>query len=104
MRQSNALRFLAVARAAILSLATLVAAPVTMAQTGDGPPPAWFVDESKLPFTALPGATAYWGVHTGADSGPRYPRTGTVTSSSGPTASGGPGSSSPWTTIPSGPS
>jgi pimeloyl-ACP methyl ester carboxylesterase len=60
------LRFLAVARAAILSLATLVAAPVTMAQTGDGPPPAWFVDESKLPFTALPGATAYWGVHTGA--------------------------------------
>ena len=24
-----------------------------------GPPPAWFVDESKLPFTALPGATAH---------------------------------------------
>jgi hypothetical protein len=66
MRQLNSLRFLALARAAILSMATLVAAPVTMAQTGDGPPPAWFVDESKLPFTALPGATAYWGVHTGA--------------------------------------
>jgi len=31
-----------------------------------GPPPRWFVDESKLPFDALPGATAYWGVHTGA--------------------------------------
>ena len=31
-----------------------------------GPPPAWFIDESKLPFTALPGATAHWGVHTGA--------------------------------------
>lgn len=29
-------------------------------------PPAYFVDESKLPFDALPGATAYWGVHTGA--------------------------------------
>jgi hypothetical protein len=53
------LRFLAVARAAILSLATLVAVPVTMAQAGDGPPPAYFVDERKLPFTALPGATAY---------------------------------------------
>lgn len=31
-----------------------------------GPPPRWFIDESKLPFDALPGATAYWGVHTGA--------------------------------------
>ncbi len=31
-----------------------------------GPPPAYFVDESKLPFTALPGATAHWGVHTRA--------------------------------------
>ncbi len=31
-----------------------------------GPPPAYFVDESKLPFTPLPGATALWGVHTRA--------------------------------------
>ena len=31
-----------------------------------GPPPAWSIDESKLPFTPLPGADAYWGVHTGA--------------------------------------
>lgn len=31
-----------------------------------GPPPAWFVDEAKLPFEALPGAQAYWGIHTGA--------------------------------------
>jgi len=31
-----------------------------------GKPPGYFVDESKLPFTALPQATAYWGVHTGA--------------------------------------
>lgn len=29
-------------------------------------PKQWFIDESKLPFTALPGATAYWGVHTNA--------------------------------------
>ena len=33
-----------------------------------GPPPAYFVDASKLPFTALPGTstTRYWGVHGGA--------------------------------------
>jgi len=29
-------------------------------------PPAYFVDESKLPFTPLPGAEALWGVHAGA--------------------------------------
>jgi hypothetical protein len=33
---------------------------------GGGKPPQYFVDESKLPFDALPGATAYWGVHTRA--------------------------------------
>lgn len=33
------------------------------AGAGGGPKPQYFVDESKLPFTALPGATAYWGVH-----------------------------------------
>ena len=26
----------------------------------------FFIDESKLPFEALPGATALWGVHKGA--------------------------------------
>jgi pimeloyl-ACP methyl ester carboxylesterase len=31
-----------------------------------GKPPGYFVDETKLPFEARPGATAYWGVHTGA--------------------------------------
>ena len=31
-----------------------------------GPKPAYFLDETKLPFDALPGAQAYWGVHTGA--------------------------------------
>jgi hypothetical protein len=29
-------------------------------------PKPWFVDESTLPFAALPDATAYWGVHAGA--------------------------------------
>ncbi len=29
-------------------------------------PPQYFVDESKLPFDALPGAQAYWGVNAGA--------------------------------------
>jgi pimeloyl-ACP methyl ester carboxylesterase len=29
-------------------------------------PPEYFVDETKLPFEALPGATALWGVHKGA--------------------------------------
>ena len=31
-------------------------------------PPAYFVDESKLPFAALAGTstTRYWGVHDGA--------------------------------------
>mgnify|MGYP001544506560 CR=1 FL=1 len=31
-----------------------------------GPKPEYFIDESKLPFEALPGAQAYWGVHTRA--------------------------------------
>lgn len=31
-----------------------------------GKPPGYYVDESKLPFEALPGATALWGVHTRA--------------------------------------
>lgn len=33
-----------------------------------GPPPAYFVDATKLPFNALPGTstTRYWGVHNGA--------------------------------------
>jgi pimeloyl-ACP methyl ester carboxylesterase len=29
-------------------------------------PKPWFVDEASLPFLALPGATAHWGVHNGA--------------------------------------
>ena len=49
-----------------LSLLALAVAPTAFADAGGGPPPDYFVDESELPFTALPGATAYWGVHTGA--------------------------------------
>lgn len=47
----------------------LVLLPVSLLVLGSaaaGPKPGYFVDEGKLPFEALPGATAYWGVHTGA--------------------------------------
>ena len=44
---------------------TLAAAEASAA-AGGGTPPEYFVDESKLPFEALPGANAMWGVHTGA--------------------------------------
>ena len=50
----------------VLSLAMLTGAPPARSAAGDGPPPEYFVDESKLPFAALPGATAHWGVHTRA--------------------------------------
>jgi len=33
----------------------------------------YFVDETKLPFTAAPGATAHWGVHGGAGWRAEYP-------------------------------
>jgi len=49
-----------------LSLTALAIAPAALADAGGGTPPAYFVDESALPFAALPGATAHWGVHTGA--------------------------------------
>jgi hypothetical protein len=49
-----------------LPLALLSVAGLAAAARRGGPPPAYFVDESKLPFTALTGATAYWGVHGGA--------------------------------------
>lgn len=31
-----------------------------------GKPPGYFVNEEQLPFDALPGATAYWGIHARA--------------------------------------
>jgi pimeloyl-ACP methyl ester carboxylesterase len=54
--------FRSIASVLVFTLAALVGSPLAIADA----PPAWFVDESKLPFTALPGATAYWGVHTNA--------------------------------------
>jgi hypothetical protein len=47
-------------------LAATFAALPARADAGDGPPPGYFVDESKLPFEPFPGATALWGVHTRA--------------------------------------
>jgi len=55
-----------------LPLATILGVFVLLVLGGNtvlaGPPPAYFVDESKLPFDALPGTstTRYWGVHGGA--------------------------------------
>lgn len=51
--------------AAVMTFAVVGLVPAASAE-GNGPPPKYFIDESKLPFTALPGATAYWGVHSGA--------------------------------------
>jgi len=53
-------------RTAVLWLLAIGMPTLAIAGAGGGPKPAYFVDESKLPFAALPGATAYWGVHTGA--------------------------------------
>ncbi len=53
--------------AALAAFFVLLSITITShAGAGGGPPPRYFVDESKLPFEALPGATAYWGVHTRA--------------------------------------
>jgi acetyl esterase/lipase len=49
----------------VIVLAAAVAVP-GVASGAEGPKPAYFVDETKLPFAALPGATAYWGVQGGA--------------------------------------
>ena len=55
-----------------LPLATLLSVFVLLVLGGNtvlaGPPPAYVVYESKLPFDALPGTstTRYWGVHGGA--------------------------------------
>jgi len=50
----------------VFTLLMFGAAPATVAGVGGGPPPDYFVDEAALEFAALPGATAYWGVHSGA--------------------------------------
>ncbi len=50
----------------VAATALLALAAVPAATAANGPKPKYFVDESKLPFTASPDATAYWGVHSGA--------------------------------------
>jgi len=52
--------------ALVIPILALITVPPAMADVGAAPPPNYFVDESKLPFDALPGATALWGVHTRA--------------------------------------
>jgi hypothetical protein len=53
-----------------MSLAVLLVFIVQAGQPcfAEGPKPEYFIDESKLPFDALPGTTTdrYWGVHKGA--------------------------------------
>ncbi|MBL8326643.1 MAG: alpha/beta hydrolase, partial [Rubrivivax sp.] len=53
---------------AVAALALLAANGTPALATTPAPAPAYFVDESKLPFTALPGLPArqLWGVHDGA--------------------------------------
>jgi hypothetical protein len=52
-------------RILIVSLAVLSLAGTAWADAA-GKKPKYFVDESELPFAALPGATAHWGVVGGA--------------------------------------
>jgi pimeloyl-ACP methyl ester carboxylesterase len=49
----------------LISLISVVSIQVSAGAAG-GPKPRYFVDESKLPFAAIPGAEAYWGVHARA--------------------------------------
>ena len=58
----RALRVTAIVVVLALGVAPAIAAP----GNGNGPKPQYFVDEESLPFEALSGATAYWGVHKGA--------------------------------------
>ena len=60
----NIARVFSVSGATRVVLALVVA--LGTANAVADPPPEYFVDESLLPFTALPGATAHWGVHTNA--------------------------------------
>jgi hypothetical protein len=83
-----------------LPLATLLGVFVLLVLGGNtvlaGPPPAYVVYESKLPFDALPGTstTRYWGVHGGTGTGYKIesPTIGTAISCSMPTASAAPAS------------
>jgi hypothetical protein len=50
----------------VVVLALGVAPAIAAPGNENGPKPQYFVDEAELPFDALPGASAYWGVHKGA--------------------------------------
>jgi pimeloyl-ACP methyl ester carboxylesterase len=50
----------------LAAICVILPALLFVSGLANGGPPPYFIDESKLPFEALPGATAYWGVHTGA--------------------------------------
>jgi hypothetical protein len=52
---------------AVVLVAVLAGLALSATATANQPP-GWFVDETKLPFDALPGTstTRYWGVHGGA--------------------------------------
>lgn len=50
----------------VLSAAMVGVLTITSAVALAAPKPKYFVDEAKLPFEALPGATAYFGVHAKA--------------------------------------
>jgi pimeloyl-ACP methyl ester carboxylesterase len=52
-------------KALLISLISVLSMQVSAGAAG-GPKPRYFVDESKLPFAAIPGAEAYWGVHARA--------------------------------------
>lgn len=64
MIRSKSIRLLAsLKQSAFLWFACMV---MVSGQSHAGKPPGYFVDESTLPFEALEGATAYWGVHARA--------------------------------------
>lgn len=51
----------------VLCLSVLAVFAFTLsASAASNPPSDYFIDEAKLPFDPLPGATAYWGVHKNA--------------------------------------
>jgi pimeloyl-ACP methyl ester carboxylesterase len=65
--------------ARLLAVLTVLLAAGTAASAGPAtaePPPEYFVDETKLPFAAIPGLDTdrYWGVHNGAGYRMEVPR------------------------------
>lgn len=52
--------------AGLFAVAMLVVITVGRGTPAEAQPKPWFVDEEALPFTALAGAEAHWGVHAGA--------------------------------------